>query len=381
MEGKTQILIVDDDAGMRSTLSDILIEEGYAVVSYGKGVEALSWLKKNQFDIVILDIKLPDIDGMKLLEEIRQLNPESGVIVITGYASVETAVAAIKEDAYAYVVKPFIVDELKAVIRKALRQIRLSLENKGLIDQLQRSNRDLERANEKLKELDLMKTRFLANMSHELRTPLNSIIGFTEILLDKLFGDINEKQGRHLRHIHTSGNILLQLIDDILDLSKIEAGKIELVFEEADLGSIINEACKIIQPMVEKKKQDLRMNLELSSKAYVDPKRIHQIILNLLNNAIKFTPEGGSVAIEAVEDQKEFRINITDTGIGLRSDELEVIFNEFRQVDSSVAKEHGGTGLGLSIAKRLVQMHKGRIWAESEYGKWSKFIFTLPKGK
>lgn len=103
--------------------------------------------------------------------------------------------------------------------------------------------------------------------------------------------------------------------------------------------------------------------------------------VNLLNNAIKFTPEGGSVAIEAVEDQKEFRINITDTGIGLRSDELEVIFNEFRQVDSSVAKEHGGTGLGLSIAKRLVQMHKGRIWAESEYGKWSKFIFTLPKGK
>ncbi len=381
MEGKPQILIVDDDAGMRSTLSDILIEEGYHVVSYGKGVEALAWLKKNQFDIVILDIKLPDIDGMKLLEEIRQLNPESGVIVITGYASVETAVAAIKEDAYAYVVKPFIVDELKAVIRKALRQIRLSLENKGLIDQLQQSNRDLERANEKLKELDLMKTRFLANMSHELRTPLNSIIGFTEILLDKLFGDINEKQGRHLRYIHTSGNILLQLIDDILDLSKIEAGKIELVFEEADLGSIINEACKIIQPIVEKKKQDLRMNLELSSKAYVDPKRIHQIILNLLNNAIKFTPEGGSVAIEAVEDQKEFRINITDTGIGLRSDELEVIFNEFRQVDSSVAKEHGGTGLGLSIAKRLVQMHKGRIWAESEYGKWSKFIFTLPKGK
>ena len=376
---RAQVLVIDDDPGMRSILSDILEEAGYEVCSYGKGIEALDWLKKNPFEVVIVDIKLPDMDGIKLLEEARLINPESAVIMMTGYASVETAVEAMKEGAYAYIVKPINMDELKAIIKKALREMRLSLENKKLIDQLQRSNRDLERANEKLKELDLMKTRFLANMSHELRTPLNSIIGFTEILLDRLFGDINKKQERHLGYIHTSGKSLLCLINDILDLSKIEAGKIELYFEEADLESLINGVDRIIRPMAKKKKQSLETKIKVESRAYADPKRIEQILLNLSNNAIKFTPEGGSITIEAEEDQEEFKIRVADTGIGIRPDELETVFEEFKQIESPASREYGGVGLGLSIVQKLVQMHKGKIWVESEYGKGSKFTFTLPK--
>ena len=379
-EDKAQLLIIDDDPGMCSTLSDILEDAGYEVRDYGGGKEALDWLKKNPFDVVIVDIKLPDMDGMKLLEQIRLINPESAVIMMTGYASVETAVEAMKEGAYAYVAKPFNVDEVKAIIKKAIRSIRLALENKRLIDDLQWSNIELARANQRLEELDRMKSEFLANMSHELRTPLNSVIGFSELILDGLAGDINQKQKRFLNNIRTSGKTLLQLIDDILDLSKIEAGKMEFHPEELDLNSVIQSAKEIVLPLAKEKKMRFEIEVgEVLPKVIADRKKVEQILFNLVGNAIKFTPEGGSIKISVREEKEESQISVSDTGIGIKEEDLETIFESFRQLDSSVTKKYKGAGLGLAITKRLVQMHNGRIWVESKLGEGTKFTFTLPK--
>ena len=377
---KAQVLIIDGDPGMRSTLSDILKDAGYRVKDYGKGGEALDWLRKNPFDVVIVDIKLPDMGGMKLLEQIRLINPESAVIMMTGYASVETAVEAMREGAYAYVTKPFNVDEVKAIIKKAIRSIRLSLENKGLIDDLQWSNIELARANQRLEGLDRMKSEFLANMSHELRTPLNSVIGFSELILDGLAGDINQKQKRFLNNIRTSGKTLLQLIDDILDLSKIEAGKMEFHPEELDLNSVIQSAKEIVLPLAKEKKMRFEIEVgEVLPKVIADRKKVEQILFNLVGNAIKFTPEGGTIKISVIEEKEESQISVSDTGIGIKEEDLETIFESFRQLDSSVTKKYKGAGLGLAITKRLVQMHNGRIWVESKLGEGTKFTFTLPK--
>jgi len=380
MEGKAQVLVIDDDAGMRSTLFDILEETGYEVRGYGKGGEALDWLKRNPFDVVIVDIKLPDMDGMKLLEQIKLINPESAVVIITGYASVESAVEAMKEGAYAYTIKPFNIDELRTIVKKAVRSIRLAQENKRLIDDLQRSNIELAKANHRLKELDRMKSEFLANMSHELRTPLNSVIGFSELIIDGIAGDINQKQIRYLSNIRASGKTLLQLIDDILDLSKIEAGKAELHLEKLGLNSIIDVVKEITLSLAEEKK--LHFDTEVSKSlpnVVADKKKLEQILFNLVSNAIKFTPEGGSIKISAVEEKREFRVSVRDTGIGIKEEDLAAIFESFRQLDSSATKRYKGVGLGLAITRRLVQMHEGRIWVESRPGEGSKFSFTLPK--
>ena len=191
-EENVHILIIEDDSGMRSTLSDILEQDGYKTTDFGTAKQALGWVMQNPFDVVIVDMMLPDMNGMALLEQIRLINPESAVIMMTGYASVETAIEAMKEGAYAYIIKPFNVNELKTVIKKALREMRLSLENKKLIDQLQWANRELHasitHANglaQEAKDANQAKSEFLANMSHEIRTPMNAIVGFSHLLQEE----------------------------------------------------------------------------------------------------------------------------------------------------------------------------------------------------
>jgi len=285
-----------------------------------------------------------------------------------------------KQGAYAYITKPFNVEELKAIIKKALKGIKLALENKRLIDDLQRSNIELGRMNLRLKEMDQMKSSFLANMSHELRTPLNSVIGFSEALIDRLVGDINEKQEKYLKNIYTSGKVLLQLIDDVLDLSKIEAGKIELNFEEFDLKGLLESITRIIHPMVQK--GQLTFSLEVQSNLpaiNADRAKLEQVLLNLISNAIKFTPEEGEIIVKAKYEGDNFQIATIDTGIGIEKKHQQAIFDEFRQVDSSTSKKYKGTGLGLAITKKLVELHGGRINVESQSGKGSRFTFTIPK--
>ncbi len=232
--------------------------------------------------------------------------------------------------------------------------------------------------NERLSYASRAKSEFLANMSHELRTPLNSIIGFSELM--SMNSNLDEKNKRFLENVLTSGKFLLNIINDILDLSKVEAGKIELVMEEINIPVAIDEILMLIKEKALKHNLVLRKELDPALESIkADRQRFKQILFNLLSNAIKFSkPEGGTITIKAVEDGGMARISVCDTGIGIKKEDIGKLFNEFEQLDSGITKKYGGTGLGLAITKKLVELHGGTINVESVYGEGSSFIFTLP---
>jgi signal transduction histidine kinase/CheY-like chemotaxis protein len=238
-------------------------------------------------------------------------------------------------------------------------------------------------AMEEMREIDKLKTQFLANMSHELRTPLNSIIGFSRVILKGIDGPINELQEQDLQAIYKSGQHLLEMINSILDLSKIEAGKMELTVEEIDLEDIVNSVMSTAMGLVKEKPIKLASNIRPGlPKVRADRTRLRQILLNLLQNAAKFTEEG-SIIIDAeisddLERPPELVVSITDTGIGIPKEDHGRLFEPFSQVDASATRKTGGTGLGLSISRRLVEMQGGYIDLESEIDKGSRFFFTLP---
>jgi len=248
----------------------------------------------------------------------------------------------------------------------------------------------LERANRELRELDKLKSSFLANMSHELRTPMNSIIGYTDLILDGVDGPINDEQQKSLLKITNNARHLLQLINDILDMSKIESGKVELDPRETDVATLIASAVSVFEPAIRKKKLSVTYAFaDNLPSVYADEEKARQILSNLLSNAIKFTNRGG-LTIHARPSPHGYlpgkpplyvEICVEDTGIGIHKEDIGKLFDKFSQVDISTIRQYEGTGLGLSIARGLVVLHKGIIWAESEYGKGTKLHFTLPTRK
>jgi len=231
---------------------------------------------------------------------------------------------------------------------------------------------------ERLREVDRLKSQFLANMSHELRTPLNSIIGFSRVVIKGIDGPITERQREDLEAIYSSGQHLLGLINDILDVSKIEAGKMELDFEPVDLGDIIKGVMSTAVALVKDKRVELQRSVPDNLPVIAaDERRVRQILLNLVSNAAKFTDEG-FIRVAAEIDGDEVCMSVADTGAGIAQEEIESVFEPFTQIDASTTREHGGTGLGLTISHSFVQLHGGRMWVDSELGEGSTFYFTLP---
>jgi len=246
--------------------------------------------------------------------------------------------------------------------------------------QLAAVNETLEQRNREVERMTRLKSQFLASMSHELRTPLNAIIGFADLLQDGTSGPLNEKQKKFVKHVQQAGRHLLDLINDILDLSKIEAGQLNFQPENFSPEGALPEVLSVIKPLAMKKHIEVCTELEPGLTLYADRVRFKQIIYNLLSNAIKFTPEGGQVKVDSVKIEKFVRFSVTDTGVGIRPEDREAIFEEFRQVGQTTSGVTEGTGLGLAICKRLVGQQEGTIWVESEIGKGSRFSFTLPEG-
>lgn len=247
--------------------------------------------------------------------------------------------------------------------------------------ELRKANDDLQLANQEIQAASQMKTQFLAHMSHELRTPLNAIIGFSEILEDQTFGPMNERQERYIQNILKSSRHLLTLINDILDLTKVEAGKMELIATQFLLQDCLRQVMDVLDPLARNKGieviSDLPEDLPILE---ADEGRMRQILFNLLSNAIKFTSEGGSVTTKVEMMPNDIvQISVRDTGIGIKKEHQDLIFSEFRQVDETYARRYEGTGLGLALTKRLVELHGGTIWVESEEGKGSTFTFTIPQ--
>jgi len=250
--------------------------------------------------------------------------------------------------------------------------------NEELEDRVRRRTAELEEANHEIQEANRAKSEFLANMSHELRTPMNSILGFTELMEDGIFGDIPETFEEPIDEIHKSGNHLLALINDVLDLSKIEAGRMELHPSECAMEGCIESVASTMRPLAEEKGLKVVTSVEEDlPTCRVDEGRMTQVLLNLAGNAVKFTKQG-EVEIGVRKEEERLFLWVRDTGIGIPSEKLEEIFTEFSQADTSITRNTEGTGLGLSISKRIVEMHGGEIGVESEVGKGSTFWLRIP---
>lgn len=286
----------------------------------------------------------------------------------------------------------------KKRLEKALEERNAELQelNEKLEDKVFERTKDLEKANRELERSNMLKSRFISTISHELRTPLNSILGFSELLLDEVSSSLTERQKRHVSNIYSSGTHLLQLINNVLDIAKIESGKIELHYESFLVTHAVAEVEAVIRSLVEKKKQVLKVIAGGVPFIIADKIKFKQILYNLLSNAVKFTPEGGTITVEAevingdalppqtrnlavyVNDNDFLKLSVKDTGIGIRHEDLERVFSEFEQGDSSLSRKYEGTGLGLALSKRLVELHGGEIFVESEEGVGSTFTFILP---
>jgi GAF domain-containing protein len=262
---------------------------------------------------------------------------------------------------------PEVIDVLKTFATQSA----LAIQNARLFQEIAEKSRQLEVASQH-------KSEFLANMSHELRTPLNAIIGFSEVLSDRMFGELNEKQEEYLKDIYASGTHLLSLINDILDLSKIEAGRMELELADFDLPTAIENALMLVRERAGRRSIAVHTNIDgRLGQIQADERKVRQVVLNLLSNAIKFTPEGGRIEVGAVPKEGFVEVSVTDTGIGIAPEDQEKVFEEFRQVGTA-AKKVEGTGLGLTLCRKFVELHGGKIWVKSQERVGSTFTFTIP---
>ncbi len=262
---------------------------------------------------------------------------------------------------------PQVIDLLKTFATQSA----LAIQNARLFREIEDKSRQLEVASQH-------KSEFLANMSHELRTPLNAIIGFSEVLAEKMFGEVNDKQAEYLADILDSGRHLLALINDILDLSKIEAGRMELNLSDFELPTAIDNTMTLLRERAHRREITFERTVdERLGNIHADERKVKQVLLNLLSNALKFTPEGGRIDVRARMVDSSAEISVADNGVGIAPEDQATVFEEFRQVGAS-SKKVEGTGLGLAISRKFIELHGGRIWVESELGKGSMFAFTVP---
>jgi signal transduction histidine kinase len=363
------VLIVDDNPQNLQLLGKILQENNFEIEFATNGVAALDWINIKNFDLILLDINMPGMDGFEVCTKIRS-NPSMihvPIIFLSAEVERESILRGFELGAQDYITKPFDSRELLARIR-----IHLALK-----DSLEK----LEVEKELAQSADHLKSAFLATMSHELRTPLNSIIGFTGILMQERPGPLNIEQKKQLGMVQTSARHLLSLINDVLDISKIEAGQLKMSIQQFNLPEVIYKVIETIKPLADKKNLKLTVSIDKDvNEIFSDTLRVNQILLNLVNNAVKFT-EAGTINIRCFLVSSFIKIKITDTGIGIEKEKIENLFNPFVQVDTGLTRKHEGTGLGLSISKKLTEMLNGKIEVESIYGSGSTFTVMLPINK
>jgi len=378
---ENRILVVDDEEEIRDFLYKALSRMGGFHVEVAETAEeALQKIEKDQFDLVLTDLKMPKMDGLQLVTEIAKSKPEILTIMMTGHGTIDSALEAMKRGASDYLMKPLNLDELIIRIRKVLEERQRFVRLKDFADKL-------EKANQELRKIDAMKSEFVSVASHELRTPLAAIKNSVQLMLSGKTGEINENQTKFLSMAERNINRLTNILNDLLNLSKIESGKIELKFEDIELKGLIELTASSLRPQADGKSIQIEVEVpEQLPAVYGDPEKIEQILTNIIGNSIKFTAEGGKILITAklLSPEKEggprhtVAVYVKDTGIGIPPEHLEPIFEKFHQVEGSLHRSVSGTGLGLAITKGLVEAHQGKIWVESEVGKGSTFTFTLP---
>ena len=378
----SKILVVDDEPALLLAYCRILEKEGYEVVKAASGDEALNTCEREEPALVLLDANLPDFDG---LEVCRRMKQDCGlgstfVIMISGLrTSPEEQAQGLEAGADGYVTEPVEARTLAAHVKALLRIRKTEQELRESEERQRRLVEDLTKANRRLEEYNRLKAEFVANMSHELRTPLTAIIGFVQLVQLGEGDKIPPQYARAFERILRNGKHLLALIDDVLDVAKIEAGRMRVHREHFDLAEVVQAAFGELQSLARQRSLDYRLRVEGEIPLAVsDPLRVRQIVLNLLSNAIKFTPQGSVVAELLPGEPGWFRIVVRDTGVGIESQAMDLIFERFRQVDGSMSRVAGGAGLGLAIVRQIVGLLGGTIEVESRVGEGSVFTVNLP---
>lgn len=383
-----RLLVVDDEESLRITTAAILEKEGYLVDTASSGDEAIALLDQKDYDLVLTDLHMEGGDGLSVLNQIRLHSPLTISVVLTGFASVESAIGALQEGAYDYLVKPCDIDSMKHTIRRGVEHRRLMLAEQKARTDLEQLNLDLERRivertaeltrlNAELAEANRAKDVFLATLSHELRTPLTPVVGWIKLLRN---ANLDEKSvAQALDAIERNAWLQSKLIDDLLDTSRIATGKLHFEPKPTDLNTITKAAIDTVLESAGQRNIELSVNLSPSTLVVMgEPVRLQQIVWNLISNAIKFTEPGGKVTVTTQNDGPQARLVVTDTGIGIDPGFLPHVFDRFKQADGSTSRRHGGLGLGLAIADALARMHGGKILAESEgAGKGSCFTLNV----
>jgi signal transduction histidine kinase len=372
-----RILVVDDEPDLEDLIQQKFrhqIRDGSIGFLFARdGVEALTVLEANQdVDLVVTDINMPRMDGLTLLRKLQETEGDISAIIVSAYGDMANIRTAMNRGAFDFLVKPLDFLDFETTIAKTIRHV-----------EVLRESRRRQAENQRLESASQNKSHFIANMSHELRTPLNAIIGLTEIMVTNAARFGTERAQEPLRRIQTAGTHLLGLINQVLDLSKIEAGKLELNPQIVPLAPLIDQVIGTARHLAEQNRN--RLVVEASDNLgslTVDPMRLRQILLNLLSNACKFTKQG-EVKLRARKlaggrDWIEFAV--ADNGIGMTAEQQAKLFEEFTQADASTAQRFGGTGLGLAITRKLARMMGGDVTVASEPGKGSVFTVRLPSG-
>jgi signal transduction histidine kinase len=409
-----QILLIDDDPGIRDAFSALLMRCGYQVFTAEDGFTALSFLKEKEVDVILCDVKMPEMDGIEVLRKAKEIHPDTPFIMVTAHVAEEAAIEATRWGAFDYVLKPSNIQDVDLTIKRALENRYLVLENKKLMEELRGLNRSLEEkvkqrtieleqamsklreAYRELEELDKTKSIFVSIASHELRTPLMVMEGYVKLALDGMGGPLNEEQRHLLEEALKGTDRLKEIVNNLIDLSKANIGELTINLQNINIRDVIDYTLATFQRAVQERNILIKVH-DFDQVPIVrgDPERLKQVFFHLISNAIKFTPDGGWIELRWKNSQisnpegisqPAIEILIKDTGIGIDPREQKRIFEPFYEVGDPLhhstdkTKFMGrGIGIGLTIVKNIIEGHGGMVWVESEgVGHGSEFHIVLP---
>jgi signal transduction histidine kinase len=352
---KPNILVVDDEMGPRESLKMIL-NPYYNVHTADRGAQAVEMLKQVPVDLVTVDLKMPGFSGINVLEKVKQYDPDIEAIIITGYGSLDTAIEGLRLGAFDYISKPFDVNHILSLVR-----------------------RGLERRNAKAK-LRQVKSDFLSNISHELRTPLSVVVGFVYLLLNQVIGKLSEEQQKVLETVYRNSEELLELIDNVLWMTSLNAGDANATLEKFDPRDIVSETMKRHEKMIREKGLQINVHVTDRDLALVsDRAKVERIFQNVFNNSVKFTSQGEiNVKLEPTADKTGVEFEIADTGVGIEESKVDSIFEPFHQADTSMQRAYSGLGLGLTVARRMAELIGGKLTVSSKVGVGTRVIMSFP---
>ena len=352
---KSHVLVVDDELGPRESLKMIL-NPYYNVLTADRGAQAVEILRQYPIDLVTLDLKMPGFTGINVLEKVKQHDPDIEAIIITGYGSLDTAIEGLRLGAFDYISKPFDVHHILALVR-----------------------RGLERRNAK-SQLRQVKSDFLSNISHELRTPLSVVVGFVYLLLNQVIGKLTEEQQKVLETVYRNSEELLELIDNVLWMTSLNAGDANATMERFDARQVLSETTKRYEKAIRDKGLRLAVKLPDGDMSLIsDRAKVERVFQNVFNNAVKFTSEGEIVVKAQNSPQRDsIEIEISDTGVGIEQSKIDSIFEPFHQADNSIQRSFSGLGIGLTVARRMAELVGGKLAVTSKLGVGTRVTMSFP---